>query len=206
MAAGGAERAGYVFCAQVGDRRQPLFRFVRRGGGPASGAATAGSGSGGGRGDVTSETLACLDLARPPSGFDEPRLLDEAAYRDAFAAWDLARTDIVEQWNHHADPANLQPRVPLALRRAADLLRTNPPPGLTQDDIDRNVDAICAPYPERTVRTFRAAMDSAEDPAEQAVLVHRVVRDLGLEPYVPPEPLPEITREDVHLVCWLALV
>ncbi|MCY3560615.1 MAG: C-terminal helicase domain-containing protein, partial [bacterium] len=210
MAAGGGGRAGYVFCAQVGDRRQPLFRFVSRGGGPASEVATAGSGSGpeGGAtgGDVTSETLACLDLARPPGGFDEPRLLDEAAYRGAFDAWDLARTDIVEGWNHHADPANLQPRVPAALRRAAELLRTDPPPGLTQDDIDRSVDAICAPYPERIIRTFRAAMDSAEDPAEQAALVHRVVRDLGLEPYVPPEPLPEITREDVHLVCWLALV
>ena len=34
----------------------------------------------------------------------------------------------------------------------------------------------------------------------------RVINTLGLEPYVPPEPLPEITpEEDVHAVCWLAL-
>lgn len=31
-------------------------------------------------------------------------------------------------------------------------------------------------------------------------------RDLGLEPSPPPEPLPEITEDDVHLVCWLAIV
>lgn len=96
--------------------------------------------------------------------------------------------------------------MPAALRRAAELLQTNPPPGLTQDEIDRSVDAICAPYPERTVRTFRAAMCGSDDPAEQAANVLGVVRALGLEPYTPPQPLPEITPDDVHLVCWLALV
>ena len=33
----------------------------------------------------------------------------------------------------------------------------------------------------------------------------RAIGTLGLEPYIPPEPLPEITADDVHLVCWLAL-
>lgn len=28
---------------------------------------------------------------------------------------------------------------------------------------------------------------------------------LHLEPYVPPQPMPEITDDDVHLVRWLAL-
>ena len=32
-----------------------------------------------------------------------------------------------------------------------------------------------------------------------------MIRDLGLEPFVPPEPLPEITATDVHLVCWIAI-
>jgi hypothetical protein len=27
---------------------------------------------------------------------------------------------------------------------------------------------------------------------------------VGLEPSPPPEPLPEIESDDVHLVCWLA--
>ncbi len=31
-------------------------------------------------------------------------------------------------------------------------------------------------------------------------------KDLGLQPSPPPEPLPEITEDDVHLVCWLAIV
>ena len=95
--------------------------------------------------------------------------------------------------------------MPPALRRAAEAVRVHPPAGLTQDEIDRTVDAVCAPYPERIIRTFRAAMDGSDDPAAQAANVLGVVRSLGLEPYVPPKPLPEITLDDVHLVCWLAL-
>ena len=67
------------------------------------------------------------------------------------------------------------------------------------------MDSLAAPYPERTVRTIRAAMSASDDPAEQAREIIRVIKALGLEPYVPPEPLPEITKEDVHAVCWLAL-
>lgn len=29
--------------------------------------------------------------------------------------------------------------------------------------------------------------------------------NLSCQPYEPPEPLPEITAEDVNLICWLAL-
>ncbi|MDE0169994.1 MAG: hypothetical protein OXS29_10815 [bacterium] len=75
---------------------------------------------------------------------------------------------------------------------------------MTQDEVDRAIDTLHAPYPQRTIRTFRAAMKSTRDPTEQAEKILEIIRDLGLEPYVPPKPLPEITPEDVHLVCWLA--
>ena len=77
---------------------------------------------------------------------------------------------------------------------------------MTQDQIDRAIDTLHAPYPQRTIRTFRAAMKTTQDPTEQAKKILQKIRDLGLEPYVPPKPLPEITHDDVHLVCWLALV
>ena len=222
------EQAGYVFCIQVGDRPQPLFRYVERpdrtpqeteggdaGGRPAERSRqtlppTAAGGSdrtsGCGSPRVVTETLACLDRARPPGGFEAPHVLDDDTHRGAFDAWEIARADIVERWNFLADKANLEPKVPPALRRAAEVLRSNPPGGLTQDETDRAIDAICAPYPERIIRTFRAAMAGAGDPGEQAANVLGVVRSHGLEPYTPPQPLPEITADDVHLVCWLALV
>ncbi|MDE0700157.1 MAG: helicase-related protein [Acidimicrobiaceae bacterium] len=186
------KRAGYVFCARIGDHPRPLFRFVETGQASSD--------------TVISETLACLAMARPPNGFNTPRVLDDDTARGAFDAWRTAQSDIIEKWNFMADKANLEPRVPPRLRRAADVLREHPPPGRTQDEIDRAIDTICAPYPERTIRIFQAAMKKTDDLAEQATEILNVIRTLGLEPYVPPEPLPEITTADVHLVTWLALV
>ena len=191
----------YVFCARVGDHDRAVFRCVEFGGhsDPDSSADKADPST------VVADTLSCLDHARPSEGFDTPRELDDDTYRRAFDAWDVSRADIVEKWNYLADKANLEPRIPPALARASEILRTHSPTELTQDQVDRAMDSLAAPYPERTVRTIRAAMSASDDPAEQAREIIRVIKALGLEPYVPPEPLPEITKEDVHAVCWLAL-
>ncbi|MCY3851350.1 MAG: phospholipase D-like domain-containing protein [Acidimicrobiaceae bacterium] len=185
-------RVGYVFCARIGDHPRPLFRFVeaQRSGGDT----------------VIGETLACLAMARPSNGFNTPRVLDDDTARGAFDAWQRAQVDIIEKWNFMSDKANLEPKMSPRLLRAAEVLREHPPPESTQDEIDRALDAICAPYPERTIRIFGAAMKKTDDLAEQATEILNVIRALGLEPYIPPEPLPEITAEDVHLVTWLALV
>ena len=186
----GVFEPGYVFCVRVADWKQPLFRYV----GPDDG------------GTPIADTLACLDRARPRNGFDTTRVLDDETYRRAFHAWETARDDVVDKWNYLADKANLEPRIPPALTRAAEIVRSHAPPTLTQDQVDRAIDTLHAPYPQRTIRTFRAAMKTTEDPTEQAQNILEVIDNLGLEPYVPPKPLPEITADDIHLVCWLALV
>ncbi len=61
------------------------------------------------------------------------------------------------------------------------------------------------PYPERVVRSIRAAMNGSDDPVEQVREVVTYAKDLGLRPSPPPELLPEIVEDDVHLVCWLAI-
>ena len=190
IASPGVSEPGYVFCVRVADWKQPLFRYV----GPDDG------------GTLIADTLACLDRARPRNGFDTLRVLDDEAYRQAFDAWESARTDVVDKWNYLADKANLEPRIPPTLTRAAEIVRSHAPPAMTQDQIDRAIDTLHAPYPQRTIRTFRAAIKSTQDPTEQAKKILKRISDLGLEPYEPPKPLPEITRDDVHLVCWLALV
>ena len=225
---------GYVFCARVADRERPLFRYVElaaasggegevghpksgggEGGRSIAGHAESGGGEdeagwtgrteGGGEPQVIDDTLACLDRAQPLSGPDTPRVLGEKVLRRAFDAWEVARAHIVEAWNHNADPANLQPDIAPALRRAAELVRSHPPPELAQEEIDRAVDALQAPYQERVVRSVRSALNADGEPAERAAAVLAVIDDLGLEPYSTPEPLPEITPDDVHLVCWQAL-
>ena len=182
---------GYVFCARVADRKQPLFRYIE----PQNDSNT-----------PIADTLACLDRARPPQGPNTPRTLNDETYRGAFAAWETARGDIVTKWNHLADKANLEPRIPPTLRKAADLIRTHPPATLTQNQIDQAIDTLNAPYPQRTIRTIRAATKTPDDPAEQAKRILDIISNLGLEPYTPPKPQPEITPDDIHLICWIALV
>ena len=176
------------------------------GGGESEASGGDGNESGGaGEPQVIDDTLVCLDRAQPLGGPGTPRVLSEEVLRQAFGAWEVARTHIVEAWNHNADPANLQPDIAPALRRAAELVRSHPPPELAQDEIDRAVDALQAPYQERVVRSVRSALNADGEPAERAAAVLAVIDDLGLEPYATPEPLPEITPDDVHLVCWQAL-
>ncbi|MCL6106031.1 MAG: hypothetical protein M1309_01570 [Actinobacteria bacterium] len=30
-------------------------------------------------------------------------------------------------------------------------------------------------------------------------------QELGLQPFVQPEPLPVIDEEEIHLICWMAI-
>jgi len=182
---------GYVFCARVADHDRALFRYVDMAN-PATPL-------------VIDDTLSCLDYARPHDGDKTPRVLDDDTYRTAFDAWTQARDSILAAWSQAADPKNLAPTIPAAMRRAADLVRDNRPPTMTIEEADRLVDTIQAPYPERVLRTIRAAMGSATDPADQVNALAEAVADLGLEPSPPPEPLPGITTDDIHLVCWLAI-
>lgn len=180
---------GYVFFARVADHPRPMFRFIST----AEGA------------EPVRDTLACLDLARPIDGWDTVRDLDEATYAGAYGAWATAMPDIVAEWNKAADPANLAPAVPLAMHRAAELVREHKPPEMTQEAAEYLIDSLQTPWPERVVRLIRAALGTNQTPVDQVRLVNQTATELGLEPSPPPEPLPEITADDVHLVCWLAI-
>jgi hypothetical protein len=191
MAIAGGEQ-GYVFCARVADHQRRQYRYVEIAN-PLEPR-------------VVADTLACFDHARPPGEFDSIRVLSEETYRGAFGAWTHARDDIVEAWNRAADPANLELPVPVAMARAADLVRNSKPPEMSVEDADRLVETLESPYPERTLKLVRAALASSQDPVEQVRAVAQLASELGLEPSPKPELLPEIDHDDVHLVCWLAII
>ena len=138
----------------------------------------------------TPTTLICLDAARPAAGWNTSRSLPEHAAHRAYEAWRVARADVADKWNFMADKANLEPDVPRALRRAAEIVRTSPPPEENQEAIDRAVDTLSAPYPERTVRRFRQAMNASTKPVVQARNILAVIKELGLEPYAPRSHFP----------------
>jgi hypothetical protein len=191
MVRSGGER-GYVFCARVADYPQPQFRYVAL---PVDEEPV-----------VISETLSCLAHARPDQGPDTPRVLSEETLKLAYDAWARAKSDVVARWNEASDPRALAPEVPKTMRDAAELIRSTAPSGWTQEQTDALVEKLEEAYPERIQRQIREAMRSSEDPLEQAAAVAARVDELGLEPSPPPEPLPPITEDDVHVVCWLAIV
>jgi hypothetical protein len=181
------EATGHVFCARVGDHPRIQFRFV------------------GDDGVLRNETLACLGAARPPLGHDEPRVLDETALDDAIAAWEVAHHDIVASWNASSNPRALAPVVPKALRDAADIVQKNQPPEMDDVQWSRLLDTLNQAYPDRIQRDIRQTLRASDDQVEVVRLLAARVADLGLEPSPPPEPLPEITEGDVHLICWMRI-
>jgi hypothetical protein len=180
---------GYVFCARIGDHERVQFRYVdvRDPSAPA----------------LVADTLACLAQALCADGTE--RVLDEGTYSGAFPAWDLARNDIVVEWNRASDPANLVTPIPAIMHRAADLVRAHKPSDMTIDEADWLIDALQAPYPERVQREIRRIVVGDRSDVEKVRSLHRLAGELGLAPSPPPEPLPEISENDVHLVCWLAI-
>jgi transposase len=90
------------------------------------------------------------------------------------------------------------------MKAAADHLRKYPPPGLTQEQIDRLVECIEAPWPARTEREIRECLGGAKG-VEASNAIAAKVKELGLEPFRPAAPLPPIEQDEVRLVCWLAV-
>ena len=179
---GGAER-GHFFCARVGERL--FMRFVPWDAKP-----------------IIKDTLGCLRLIACRE--DTPRSLSGELHDRAFSAWQKARLDIFEEWTFATDPANLQPRVSPALRAAAEHLRKYPPTGIVQENLDKLIEAIEAPWGPRIVRQIRQSMGTVDGIRTSQEIVE-TVRHLGLEPFQAPPPLPPIQEEDVRLICWVGV-
>jgi hypothetical protein len=187
MASAGSS-TGYVFCARVGDHPMVQYRFVAVSEDDPV---------------IVRETLSCL--ARVRADPTTVRALSDDQRHGAYAAWALARADILRTWHEGEDARTLQPAVPKAMRDAAFLLRRVIPSGMSQDDIDTAIDTIEAPYAPRIQRMFRDIVISERTDRERAHAIVALVQELGLRPAPAPEPLPVISEDDINLVCWMAM-
>lgn len=182
-------RRGHFFCATVGDR--VYLRFVPL---PGNGLDDA----------IVSELGTCLRMieCRP----DTQRVLPLDLEQTAYASWERARRDIHEAWMRETDPANLQPRVSKLNRDIAEFVRQYPPRDIEQSRVERALDAIEAPCSRREENLLRAVFER-EYPSfdvKSKAIIEEVER-IGLEPFKPPTPLPPIQREEIHLLCWMAI-
>jgi len=181
---------GFVFCARVADHPVPQYRYVAYEESQEP--------------EIIADTLTCLFQAEATP--ETERVLDEQTHERAYDAWARARQDIFEQWQKATDPRHLQPKVPKTMREAAQLLRAHPPRNLTQEEVEHLIDALEAPYGARIEKIIREAMRAEAQPARQAEAVAAKAQELGLEPPEPVSALPVIEPDDVHLVCWTAIV
>ncbi len=192
--------SGYVFCIRVGEGggHPPRFRFVPVDGdwGPLL--------DGDDRPVVKSDTLTAL-VAADPGDETAARELSEVAYDRAFDAWEAAREDVYREWMRLTDPSNLRPDVPKALREATEMVHKHGDV-LTTEDRDDLVKRLNTRPSRRIVKTIRELVRSEEEaPAAKIRRLRQLVDEAGLQPPEIPDPLPEITLEDVHLVAWTAV-
>jgi Helicase conserved C-terminal domain/PLD-like domain/SNF2-related domain len=182
------ERSGHFFCAKVGD--QVFLRFVPDG-------VTE-------QGDLVEEIGTCLRLIECVE--ETERVLPNSTLEGAYAAWGLARENILAHWDFYTDPANLQPKVRKLNREVDDFLMENPPQDVDQKKLDRVSDTLTSPWPMREENKLRQVWND-EHPSTQAKAqaLIKAVEDTGIEPFEQPERFPKIGSDEVRLVCWLAI-
>ena len=68
------------------------------------------------------------------------------------------------------------------------------------------MEAIEAPWGLRHERAIKEVFDpEAEDPYVASAALVEKIREMGLQPFQQPDPLPPIQEEDVMLICWMAV-
>ena len=122
-----------------------------------------------------------------------------------FEFWDRAQQDIWDEWMIATDPANLQPKVrPLNLR-VANHIREQPLRHVSQDTLSRVLDILESPWPRREEVKLRGwYSDVFQNGGSIDGLVSEIL-ETGIEPVLPPDPLPPIAKDDVQLICWMAV-
>ncbi len=187
------KQRGVLFCAVVGERT--FLRFV-----PASETWQVIDGDG----TITREVGTCLRLieCEPDTPSWYPDFLQDRVYD----FWDAAQHDILQEWMHDTDPANLQPRIRPLNHKIVEFLRGEGSHGIAQDQLIRAIEILESPWPRREEMMLKRWFeDENSDSATRTRTIVAQILATGLEPSEPPSPLPPIEPDDVELLCWLAL-
>jgi hypothetical protein len=176
---------GHFFLAKIDDRLQ--YRFVSLDG-------------------TTMERDALACLRRITCTAETARVLPSDLAEGAYAAWQGARADIFAEWQKATDPANLTPEIRRLFRSAGEHVRRHRPPEMSQEAADRLVECLEAPWGFRIERALREVFDPDQPKGEESTrALEARARELGLQPWKAPEPLPPIDQEEIVLVVWMAV-
>lgn len=141
-----------------------------------------------------------IDPGNSP-GVDQPPI-------DLDTAWSKAVSSIVEEHNRRVRSGEEMGSVGPIQQWALEVLRD--PAALLPEGAESAYDALSVER-SRTVRSALGAIrkDLANEtisPTEAAQSIVDVVRSYGLRKVAPPDPMEEITEEDLGVVCWLAVL
>lgn len=192
-------RRGVFFCAVVGDEsnlRRIYLRFVDADENWTPASCT---------GEMEREVGACLRMIECADE-DVPVWRSDALDERIYDFWEAARQDIRSSWMDETDPAKLQPRVRPLNHRVAEFIRANQA-GLSKERTEQALDILESPWPRREENMLRDWFASENFPnniSRSNSLIGKII-DSGLEPALPPQPLPPIGLDDVELVCWMGI-
>ncbi len=179
------EQAGFLFCARIGE--EMFLRFV-----PEEH-----------QEEVVTDTLTCLRMAQCSP--DTERRLSQEMKEQVYDAWKRARKTIHSHWQFQTDPRNIEPEIRPLFRRVAEHIRKYPPPDMQQQMLEEIYESVEAPWGRRYERELREVFKPEVDSTKKSVMLIEKIRELGLQPFEAPKPLPPIEEEDIKLVCWLAI-
>ena len=153
--------------------------------------------------EVLDSDLEMLRRIDPDGG--EPADLEPT---DLEGAWASASASIVEEHNRRADPRAAQDAIGPAQRWALELLRD--PTVILPEGAERAADALAV---ERSTAVRRELNGISAETKEERISrndaarrVVELVDRLGLQPVTLDDTPPEITEDDLGVVCWMAVL
>ena len=196
------QRRGIFFCAVVGRQsnfERTYLRFVAANDkwNPEMNKET-------GQAGIEREIGTCLRLLECAE--DEPDQPSGSPQDRVYDFWDVARDDILQDWMRETDPANLQPAIRPLNHRVEAFIRENTPHGIPEEHVEKALDILASPWPRREEIMLRGWFEASkhEGIALSGFLIDKII-DTGLEPVLPPDPLPPIEPEDIELLCWMGI-
>jgi hypothetical protein len=131
--------------------------------------------------------------------------MSDAAISSVFDAWARARADVYSEWSKLTDLANLEPRIPKAMRVAIDLVMEHG--GSLSPEVQGDLIArLNGRWEHAIVRSVREILRNEETSDKEKVQdLLNFVTVTGLPMPEAPKPLPAVRIEDIRVITWMAV-
>ena len=192
-------QSGYVFCVKIGAHSTPWFRYVA-----ADSVTWQPLDKPDGTPWIDDDTLTCL-IASDPGDGENTQIMSDAAISSVFDAWARARADVYSEWSKLTDLANLEPRIPKAMRVAIDLVMEHG--GSLSPEVQGDLIArLNGRWEHAIVRSVREILRNEETSDKEKVQdLLNFVTVTGLPMPEAPKPLPAVRIDDIRVITWMAV-